>query len=1002
MRNLTHRRCFLSVLLLGLAAGCGAEPPLQPAPDAPTRAAPKTPRSVRMACIQAAQAQGGAEYALSQQGEAMSGRSVAQAMELRFDARGVRLTGMSASAPPSWQVSTRLLRFRCGGTTQPLSEATPTASTEAIRNRKVAYERGSLTEWYENGPLGLEQGFTVPTPPADCGPGLRPRELGFEVQIDSALEVHLREDGGGSLELRDERGITRAIYSDLYALDARGRELPARMEYDPPSRSVHLLVDASDAQYPVRVDPLWSQQAKLVPADTHVFDSFGAAVALSGETAIVGATMLGTGRAYAFERSGSAWTQLSKIEPGDGSRDNFFGSAVAVSGNLVAVGAPLLTSSGKSEAGRVYLYGRTTRSSWLQEESLSPTSLTPDSNFGRAVALDGDTLLVGAPGTTIGGVSFAGSAYVFVRRGGSWSQQAVLAPPDGVGAYEFGWAVALSGNTALVTAPIADTAAGTAAGKSYVFVRSGTSWAWQATLVASDGQANDYLGTAAALQGDTAVLGAYNALVRGAYFAGKAYVFSRSATTWTQEAQLLPSKSEDGAEFGIAVAISGQTVAVGAHGDSPIGVSRAGQVHTFERSGTPASWRETQLARAPDPLKQGRFGTSVALSGSTLIAGAPGGNRDASLGGSAYVFLARPLLSNGAGCTDARECTSGFCTDGVCCDGACGGADADCQACTAAKKGGGLDGVCGLVVKNNPCRASSGACDPSEVCDGTSTLCPADKKAAAGTLCRGIAGACDTAEICNGTDPECPADAKVAAGTSCRASTGPCDPAELCDGANAACPSDGMAAAGTVCRAATGPCDLAELCSGTSGACPSDARAPRGTVCRSASGPCDQAEGCSGTSKSCPADSLLAAGTSCRAAAGPCDQAEVCSGTSKSCPADQLKGNTEVCRSAAGTCDAAEFCSGAAAACPADKYKPMIAVCRSATGLCDVAEYCSGDGPICPPDDFQPAGTLCRDAVSDCDAAEVCSGTRASCSADTSKPDGTSCSGGTCKAGMCI
>ncbi|RME38168.1 MAG: hypothetical protein D6788_07990, partial [Planctomycetota bacterium] len=179
-----------------------------------------------------------------------------------------------------------------------------------------------------------------------------------------------------------------------------------------------------------------------------------------------------------------------------------------------------------------------------------------------------------------------------------------------------------------------------------------------------------------------------------------------------------------------------------------------------------------------------------------------------------------------------------------------------------------------IVAAGTVCRASTGPCDPAEVCDGVSGACPTDALSPAGTVCRASAGACDPAEVCDGVSAGCPADSLEPAGTVCRASTGLCDPQEVCDGATPTCPADTLQPAGTVCRASTGPCDPAEVCDGVSGACPADALEPAGTVCRASAGPCDPAEVCDGVSAGCPADSLEPAGTVCRASTGLCDPQE--------------------------------------------------------------------------------------------------------------------------------
>ena len=172
----------------------------------------------------------------------------------------------------------------------------------------------------------------------------------------------------------------------------------------------------------------------------------------------------------------------------------------------------------------------------------------------------------------------------------------------------------------------------------------------------------------------------------------------------------------------------------------------------------------------------------------------------------------------------------------------------------------------------------------AEVCDGTSTLCPADAFLPPTTICRVATGGCDVAETCTGSSGSCPADALRGAAVVCRPAIGQCDTAEACNGTGVNCPADGFLPAGTSCRASAGVCDVAENCTGSGSACPPDSK--RTSVCRPAAGECDLAESCDGTNVACPADAFVPATTTCRAAVSACDVAEFCPGSGVSCPFD--------------------------------------------------------------------------------------------------------------------
>jgi MYXO-CTERM domain-containing protein len=310
-------------------------------------------------------------------------------------------------------------------------------------------------------------------------------------------------------------------------------------------------------------------------------------------------------------------------------------------------------------------------------------------------------------------------------------------------------------------------------------------------------------------------------------------------------------------------------------------------------------------------------------------------------------------------CSSAAECGSGFCVDGVCCDKACGNSSpSDCQACSVAA-GAAKNGTCGPAVPFTVCRASAGACDIGEVCNGTSLACPADGRAPKTFACRPSKGRCDAPEFCDG-GTQCPGDGYQSASTLCRAAHGACDKEEYCTGSSIDCPANALRSAGEVCRATASTCDVAEACDGSATACPTDAFALVDKPCRDAAGPCDVAEKCSGASPTCPSDKFLLATTICRQATGVCDVAESCNGTAAACPDDALHDSATVCRPAVGACDVPEACTGANVECPDDALASMGTECRAAAGKCDVAEVCAGNTTDCPTDqqlaDCHPGG----------------------------------------------
>jgi hypothetical protein len=359
---------------------------------------------------------------------------------------------------------------------------------------------------------------------------------------------------------------------------------------------------------------VWSQDATLLPASSAVDDNLGPSVALSGDTAIVGAHGAdnNTGAAYVFTRSGSVWSQTATLTAASGAAGDFLGSSVALSGDTAIVGA-----YGRNRfAGAAYVFTRS-GSVWSQTATLTAASGAAGDFLGISVALSGDTAVVAARGR----YSSTGAAYVFTRSGSTWSQTATLTASSAAAGDYFGCSVAASGDTAVVGAFGRDGSTGAAC----VFTRSGSTWSQTATLTASSAAAGDYFGSSVALLGDTAIAGAIGRNVD----TGAAYVFTRSGSVWSQTATLTAAGGATDDYFGYSAALSGDAAIVGAYGRNRF----TGAAYVFTRSGS--TWSQTATLTASGGAMGDYFGTSVALSGSTAIAGAPGRNVYT---GAAYVF----------------------------------------------------------------------------------------------------------------------------------------------------------------------------------------------------------------------------------------------------------------------------------------------------------------------------------------------------------------------------
>ncbi len=499
---------------------------------------------------------------------ALEARNPQQGLRTRFGADGIRVFSLEGDALP-WEWGLQLRGYGYADAIQAVASAEPVAD-----GPRVAYRRGDLVEWYVNDHRGVEQGFTLAAPPPGAG-GEQP--LVLELAVTGTLAPRPSADTKAILFEDARRGETVLRYDGLVAWDAEGDALPARMAAQ--DGALRLEVDARDASYPVTIDPLVrTEDAKLVASDGAPDAFLGNSVAVSGDTVVVGADHdddadYDAGAAYVFVRAESSWSEQAKLTASDPSRRVFFGRSVAVSGDTAVIGAPNLRKS----SGAAYVFVRT-GSTWSEQAKLVASDAASRDHFGISVAVSGDTVVVGAYGDDDGGTD-SGSAYVFVRSGTIWSEQDKLVASDAAPDDRFGSSVAASGDTAVVGA-YRDDDAGTNSGSAYVFVRSGTMWSEQAKLLGSDAALGDSFGFSVAVSGDTAVVGALGDDDAGSS-SGSAYVFVRNGMMWSEQAKLVASDAALDDKFGSSVAVSVDTAVVGAYSDDDAGTD-SGSAYVFE------------------------------------------------------------------------------------------------------------------------------------------------------------------------------------------------------------------------------------------------------------------------------------------------------------------------------------------------------------------------------------------------------------------------------------
>ena len=583
-----------------------------------------------------------------------------------------------------------------------------------------------------------------------------------------------------------------------------------------------------------------AQMAYAKASNTGAQDLFGHAVAIDGDTMVVGAAgedssatgvdgnaadngSTDSGAAYVFVRKNGAWSQQAYLKASNTGGGDGFGSAVAVSGDTIVIGAQGEDGGGgglgaadnsKVDSGAVYVFTRV-GATWTQQTYVKASNPDAGDAFGSAVAISGDSIVVGAyvEGSSAVGVNGAGgdnskassgAAYVFTRAGSAWTQQAYLKASN-TDAYDFfGNSVAISGDTVVVGAPGEDSNATginglqsdnskSGSGAAYVFARSGATWSQQAYVKASNTDANDSFGFPVAISGDTFLAGAQGeasnaTTVNGLQSdnskpsSGAAYVFERSSGAWSPQAYLKATNTDSEDYFGSQLAIAGDSIAVGAWGESSAkagigsagfdnGKTQAGAAYVFNRQGN--AWSLQAYVKASNPDIGDDFAASVALAGNTLVVGASGEDSNAvgingnQADNTVYSSGAAYIFQLNQDCDDGNACTLDGCAvaTGTCTHTAASGACSDGDPCTV-----------GDACSGGVCAPGAAPCDDKNVCTSDSCalgLCthvtvsgPCDDGNACtlGDTCSSGACAGATSLTCDDSDP-CTAD-------SCNAGTG--------------------------------------------------------------------------------------------------------------------------------------------------------------------------------------------------------------------------------------
>jgi hypothetical protein len=595
-------------------------------------------------------------YRIVPSGQGYLARNAPQRLTAWFSGAGVRVRSGALS------FGIRARAFGYGARLRRLPVIHPTA-----RANQVRYQASGLAAWYVNGPLGIEQGFTLPAPPAARSRG----RLSIVLAVTGHARV--RRSAAG---LSFTAGTSALSYQGLVVTDARGRRLPAGASLA--GREFTIRADVRGAVFPVTVDPELGQ-AKLTASDGAGNDIFGTAVAVQGGTIVVTApnAQIGStpqqGAAYVFTEPAQGWTdmtQCAKLTASDGIEADDYGNSVSLDGETIVVGAPNQTVNGHSDQGAAYVYSEPA-GGWSGALTQSAELTAPDGadgNLGIAAVVSGTTIVAGASGTTVGPNAGQGAAYVYTEPGGGWSgsltDSAELTASGGAAGDELGSAVALAGSVVAVGAQDAMVGSNPDQGAAYVYSEPGGGWSGALTqsaeLTAPGGGADDTLGGSVAADGGAVFAAATGATVGANASQGAVYVFTEPGGGWsgslTPAAELTASDGAALDYLGTSLAVSGDTVLAGAQGHG----NSAGALYVFtEPSGGWSSETQTSEFTASDGAAGDELGYAAAAGGDTLVGGAPNAQVGASADqGAVYVFgpvgVAQPASDQLRGLTSPR------------------------------------------------------------------------------------------------------------------------------------------------------------------------------------------------------------------------------------------------------------------------------------------------------------------------------------------------------------
>jgi FG-GAP repeat protein len=398
------------------------------------------------------------------------------------------------------------------------------------------------------------------------------------------------------------------------------------------SLALAMLVSASS-----QAEDVWNEQ-RAVPDEAGSNAQFGSAASLDGSLALFGADGDNgfRGAAYFYTKGDAGWTELQRITPDDDTAAEF-GYRVLLRGDVAIVTADQSSPNNNAAQGSAYVFAPDDTGTWAQTEILLADDGQTFDNFGSTASMDGNTLVIGAHGATVGPNAAQGAAYLFANHNGNFAQFDKLVADDGVAFDNFGITTAIAGDTLFVGAATAAIGGHNGQGAVYAYHLDNGTWAQTQKLVADDGATNDDFGLSLAFDGTTLMVGS---IFSGG--TGAVYVFTNDGTGWQQQQRLSVDGISQFSFFGNAIALHGGEALIGADGENVGTNTTVGAAYLFRFDGS--SWNEEHTFLSSDGTTDDFFGLAVDYDGSTALISTlhPNGNQ-----GAAYFYTHDTIFSDG-------------------------------------------------------------------------------------------------------------------------------------------------------------------------------------------------------------------------------------------------------------------------------------------------------------------------------------------------------------------